>query len=59
MNWIRKVWCDKYQDWCEKHKNSICQEYETTGGCVFARLIFWEINERRNSNKKEEVGNED
>jgi len=36
-----RVWCDKYQNWCDLVFNSACKSYFTTGGCIYARTIIY------------------
>ncbi len=36
---LKRVWCDKYQNWCDLVYNSTCNEFFTTGGCIYGRTI--------------------
>ena len=43
-----RIWCDKYQTWCDLAFNPACKSYFTTGGCIYAKTIIY-------FEKKEEV----
>jgi len=36
-----RIWCNKYQNWCDLVCNFACKSYFTTGGCFYAKTIIY------------------